>query len=124
MAFIGPYNLIVPAGVLANSSEVFAVLDPDAGGASTFSVRLSASGVEPATHFGARTMLEQQTVTALQTMTVTQFKDYVNGLATSRGRNGVQSATAFKNSLLMDNTMNFWEFVTASGLKHIAPADA
>jgi hypothetical protein len=69
-------------------------------------------------------MLEQQTVTALQTMTVTQFKDYVNGLATSRGRNGVQSATAFKNSLLMDNTMNFWEFVTASGLKHIAPADA
>lgn len=119
---IGPFNLLVPAGVLQNSSDVFTILDPDSGGAATFSVRLSASGAEPATYFGARTFLEEATYNALKNMTVTQFKAYVDQVAAQRGRTPVGSVTAFKNSLLMNEGSDFWAFVTAQGLRPIVAA--
>jgi hypothetical protein len=118
---VGPYNMLVPVGVIQNSSDVFSILDPDSGGSATFTVRLSANGLEPATYYGARTMLEQSTVNALTTMSTTQFMDYVNQLAAQRGRNPVGSVTAFKNSLLMGQG-DFWAFVAANGLQRIVTA--
>ena len=118
---IGPYNLIVSNGVLQNSSDVFGILDPDTGGARTFSVKLNATGLsaDPVTHWGCRTMLEESTVNALQNMTTTQFQTYLNSLATSRGRNQLASSVAFKNNVQMDSTMSFWDFATSIGLKRI-----
>ena len=118
---IGPYNLIVPYGVLQNSSVVFGILDPDTGGARTFSVKLNATGLaaDPVTHWGCRTMLEESTVNALQNMTTTQFQTYLNSLATSRGRTQLASSIAFKNNVQMDSTMSFWDFATSLGLKRI-----
>ena len=118
---IGPYNLIVSNGVLQNSSDVFGILDPDTGGARTFSVKLNATGLaaDPVTHWGCRTMLEESTVNALQNMTTTQFQTYLNSLATSRGRTQLASSIAFKNNVQMDSTMSFWDFATSLGLKRI-----
>lgn len=122
MAFVGPYNMIVPHGVLQNSSDVFNILDPDSGGTGTFTVPLSASGVAPATHWGARTLLEETTVHALTSMTVQQFKAYVDQLATQRGRTPVGSITAFKNSLLISEG-DFWSFIASNGLQLIPPPE-
>ena len=117
---IGPFALIIPAGVLQNSSDVFNILDPDSGGSKSFTVKLSANGAEPASHYGANTWLEEGTVDALKNMTTTQFKAYVDQLATQRGRAPVGSITAFKGSLLMgEQGGNFWDFVTANGLKRV-----
>ncbi len=82
---------------------------------------LSATGLAPATHYGARTMLEEGTHVALTAMTVQQFKAYVDELSVTRGRQPVGSVTAFKNSLIIGEG-NFWEFIAAQGLKRIAPA--
>lgn len=119
MTWVGPYNLIVPNGVLQNSSDVFNILDPDTGGSKTFSVKISANGSDPVTFWGTRTLLDHTTVDALQNMTTQQFKDYIDQLAVQRGRTPVGSVTAFKNSLLMDNTMSFSAFVAANGLQRI-----
>jgi hypothetical protein len=111
--------MIVPNGVKQNSSEVFYILDPDTGGAETFSVPLSADGLAPATYWGTRTPLEWPTYDALKNMTTTEFMDYVNSLAAERGR-APPNSVAFKNSLLMDETMDFWTFVASLGLKELA----
>lgn len=120
MAYTEPKNLIISAGVLKNGSDVFAILDPDSGGAATFSVALSADGLPPATHYGARTMLEEATYNVLKTMTTTQFKAYVDQVQIERGRTAVGSVTSFKNSLLMgEGTQSFWDFAAANGLKAV-----
>jgi hypothetical protein len=49
-----PRNLAISAGVLKVGDDVFKILDPDSGGANTSSVALSATGLVPATHCGAR----------------------------------------------------------------------
>jgi hypothetical protein len=116
---VGPFNLLIPAGVKQNSSDVFNILDPDSGGSATFGVQLSESGAAPATYFGARTMLEEATIDALRTMTTTQFKAYVDQLSVVRGRNPVGSITAFKGAIVIDENPDFWAFVTARGLKPV-----
>lgn len=117
---IGPFALIISAGVLKNGSDVFNILDPDSGGAASFTVALSASGVAPATHYGANTFLEEGTITALKGSN-TAFKAYVDQMAAERGRTPVGSITAFKGSLLMgEQGGNFWDFVAANGLKRVA----
>lgn len=118
MAYVGPYNLIVSNGVLKNSSDVFNILDPDTDGAATFSVKLSANGLEPPTHWGCRTMLEEATYNALVNMTVQQFKAYVDQLSAQRGRAPVGSITAFKNDVQID-AGDFWAFVASLGLQLI-----
>lgn len=119
MAYLGPFALIIPTGVKLNGSDVFNILDPDSGGAETFSVPLSADGLAPATYWGARTFLEDDTHNALTNMTTTQFKAYVDAKAAQRGRTPVGSITAFKNALLIDSG-DFWAFATANGLKRVA----
>lgn len=130
---IGPYALIVPTGVLKNSSDVFGILDPDSGGAATFSVKLSANGLEPPTHYGAYTLLEEATYNALVNMTTTQFKAYLDTLADSRGRTRLESSVAFKNAVVVRNTTTvpnpqggtmevpatFWQIVADLGLKRV-----
>lgn len=52
--------LITPIELQAQANELANTFDPDAGGASTFgSVRLSATGSEPATHLGANTSAQE-----------------------------------------------------------------
>lgn len=120
MPYTQPYNLAIPSGVKQNGADCWAVLDPDSGGANTFSVPLSANGQLPATHWACRTILEQETYDALTTMTTTQFKDYVNALAGTRGR-GQVSGASFKNSLLMAEG-DFNAFLAANGLQRIVAA--
>ncbi len=116
---IGPYALIIPTGVLQNSSDVFNILDPDSGGSNSFRVPLALGGIGPATHWGANTYLEPATVAALNG-TVTDFKAYVDQLAVQRGRTPVGSITAFKGALLMGPLAgNFWTFATASLLQRV-----
>jgi hypothetical protein len=111
-------NLIISNGVLQNSSDVFNILDPDSGGANSFTVKLSANGLEPVTHWGCRTILEQATYDALTTMGTTEFKDYVNQMAAIRGRQPVGSVTAFKNNLQID-AGDFWAFIATLGLQRV-----
>lgn len=118
MAYVGPYCLVVSNGVLQNSSDVFTILDPDSGGAATFSVKLSANGALPATHWGARTFLEPGTLNALQNMDVTQFKAYVDQVAATRGRTPVGSITAFRNNVQISAlNANFFTFIASLGLQ-------
>lgn len=117
---IGPFPLIVPTGVLQNSSDVFAILDPDSGGAATFKVALSADGSQPATHWGAYTYLQEETHNALTTMNTQQFKAHLDTVAEERGRNQLASATAFKNSLeIGQRGQNFWQFAASLGLQPV-----
>lgn len=120
MPYVGPINMIVTEAVKKNASDVFAILDPDAGGAATFSVALSPSGAANATHWGTRTYLEEATYNALKNMTVTEFKAYVDQVSTIRGRTPVGSVTAFKNGVMLDETTDFWSFATAQGLKAVS----
>lgn len=121
--WIGPFNLVISNGVLQNSSDVFHILDPDVGGASTFSVPLSADGSQPPTHWGCRTPLKQATFDALRFMSNPDFMDYVNDLAAALGRTPVGSVTAFKNSLQMttDPSVSFWDFIASIGLQTAYP---
>lgn len=120
MSYVGPYSLVIPNGVKANGSTVFGVLDPDSGGAATFSVPLSADGQEPATYWGCRTLLESSTYTALTTMDTTTFMAYVNNLAITRGR-GQVSGVSFKNSLQIGGP-DFWTFIASLGLQRVTVA--
>ena len=117
-ALRGPVNMIVQASVLANSSEIFAVLDPDTGGAATFSVALSPSGNANATAYGCRTYLEDRTYNALKNMNTTEFKAYCDQIAAERGRVAPNNVTAFKNGVVLDEG-DFWSFVEAQGLKPV-----
>jgi hypothetical protein len=132
---IGPYALIVPNGVIQNSSDVFYILDPDTGGAATFSVKLSATGLAPVTYWGAYTMLTEDVYNALVNMTTQQFKTYIDQLAVVRGRTPVGSVTAFKSSIIVRDTVpvddgqggtinvpaDFWQIIASLGLQRITP---
>jgi hypothetical protein len=118
LSYIGPFCLVVSNGVLQNSSDVFTILDPDSGGAATFSVKLSPNGQLPVTDWGCRTMLEDATHNALANMNVTQFKAYVDQVAAIRGRQPVGSVTAFKNNVRISAAnADFWAFVAGLGLQ-------
>ena len=117
---IGPVPMILAESVKNNSAEIFYVLDPDAGGAQTFSVALSPSGAANATHWGCSTYLEQRTYDALTAMNTTQFKAYCDQIAAERGRVAPNNVTAFKNGVVIGNVGEwFWDFATAEGLKPV-----
>lgn len=113
-------GLVISNGVFQNSSDVFNILDPDSGGAATFSVKLSANGLEPVTHWGAYTVLEVATRDHLRDDTVTEFKAYVDEVSAIRGRTPVGSVTAFKNNVQMSTEgENFWSFIAGLGLQRV-----
>lgn len=120
MNYVGPFCLVISNGVFKNASDVFNILDPDVGGASTFSVKLSADGNEPPTHWGARTLLSPDAYDALVNMSVVEFKAYIDALAEERGRTPVGSVTAFKASIeVSEPNVNFYEFVDGLGLQRV-----
>ena len=120
MSYIGPFVMIISNGVRTNSADVFNILDPDSGGAATFSVPLSANGLAPASHFGTSTYLQPATHNALTAMTVTEFKAYVDALAVQRGRAPIGSITAFKNNVQISaQGGNFNAFALTLGLLRV-----
>lgn len=114
------YILVIPNGVLQNSSDIFNVLDPDSGGSATFGVPLyetgSLVGTSP-TYWASYTTLDPATYTVLTAYTTQQLKDYVDQLAIIRGRTPVGSVTAFPGSLQMQ-TGNPWGFIASLGLTY------
>jgi len=112
-----PLALIISNGVKQNGSDAFAIIDPDAGGAATFSVALRTKGTTGgATHWGANTPLREEAYLALRDMTNNQFKDYVNTLKPGKSISGA----AFKNSMLMGEPGgDFWAFVDANNLERV-----
>lgn len=110
-------TLIIPNGVKQNGSDCFAIIDPDSGGASTFSVELRTKGTTGgATHWGAYTPLLETAYIALRDMTTTQFKNYVNTLKPGQQVSGA----SFKNSLLMSEPgADFWAFVDTNNLEPV-----
>lgn len=124
MTWTGRHCLVVANGVLQNSSDVFYLLDPDVGGANTFTVPLSADGSAPATHWAAYTPLQVATRDALLNMKVSEFKDYVNALAVERGREPIGSVTAFKNNVQISaENANPWDFIAGLGLQRVVEED-
>jgi len=119
MSYTDRINLVITAAQKQNANDNWKVLDEDVRGELTFSVPLSASGANPPTHWGASTVLEQATFSALATMTSAQLKTYVNSLATQRKRTAVTTVD-FKASLLV-GTGDFYEYIASLGLKRINP---
>ena len=118
-----PVCLVISNGVYQNSSDVFGIIDPDSGGASTFTVKLSANGQEPVSHWATRTQLEVSAYDALKTMNTTQFKAYVDAKALEYGRQPVGSITAFKNNVqISEDDADFWQFIAGLGLQRIVPS--
>ncbi|HEY9814552.1 MAG TPA: hypothetical protein V6D20_01910, partial [Candidatus Obscuribacterales bacterium] len=108
----GRYAIVVSNGVLKNSSDVFAILDPDVGGAETFSVPLNSTGdpADPVTHWGAYSPLPVQVRDALLNLSTTEFMEYVNQRAEEFGREPVGSVTAFKNNVqFSEEGGSFWD---------------
>lgn len=114
-----PYCLVVSNGVLQNSSDVFNILDPDVGGSATFCVALSANGQLPASDWAAYTPLSQDVYDALTTMTVQQFKTFVDQKAAETGRTPVGSSTAFKNNVRIGGQGDPWGYIASLGLQVI-----
>jgi hypothetical protein len=115
-----PVALVISNGVYQNSSDVFGIIDPDTGGANTFTVKLSANGLEPVTHWGCRTQLEVSAYNALKNMNTTEFKAYVDAKAAEYGRQPIGSITAFKNNVQISaDDANFYTFVASVGLQRI-----
>ncbi len=122
----GRYGIVVSNGVLKNSSDVFHILDPDTGGADTFSVPLNASGdpADDTTHWAAYTPLPVDVRDALLFMSTTEFKDYVDARAEELGREPVGSVTAFKNDAqFSEENGNIWDFIASLGLQRVQSSE-
>jgi hypothetical protein len=118
--YSAPVCLVVSNGVLQNSSDVFGIIDPDSGGAGSFTVKLSANGLEPVTHWACRTQLEVESLDHLRNDSTTQFKAYVDLKAAQFGRQPIGSVTAFKNNVqISEDDADFWQFVASLGLQRI-----
>lgn len=120
----GRYAIVVSNGVLKNSSDVFAILDPDKGGAETFSVPLNSTGdpADDVTHWGAYSPLPVAVRDALMDLTTTEFMDYVNQRAQEFDppREPVGSVTAFKNNVqFSEEGGSFWDFTARLGLQRV-----
>ncbi len=124
----GRYAIVVSNGVLKNSSDVFAILDPDTGGAKTFSVPLNASGdpADDVTHWGAYSPLPVDVRDALLYMSTTEFKAYVDERAQEYDppRDPVGSVTAFKNDVrFSEEGGSYWDFIASLGLQRVQPSE-
>ncbi len=122
----GRYGIVVSNGVLKNSSDVFHILDPDTGGAETFSVPLNASGdpADDVTHWAAYTPLLVEVRDALLYMSTAEFKAYVDQRAQELGREPAGSITAFKNDVrFSEENGNVWDFIASLGLQRVQSSE-
>ena len=65
--------MIVTAADLEAANAIAVGIDPDAGGGYTFSVPLSASGNEPATHYACSTLIKPDTLAQVEILQQEQF---------------------------------------------------
>ena len=134
MAYTGRIPLVIANGVKQNGSDVFGVIDPDSGGAATFSVALSADGQLPATHWGTLTPLQTSGDTTdyttwdtyeafTEAANANSFKEYVDRRAAEYGRTPVGSVTAFFNAMrnggMGAEGQDFDAFIASLGLQRI-----
>jgi hypothetical protein len=116
-----PVCLVISEGVFQNSSDVFGIIDPDTGGANTFTVKLEQISDPTKIFWGCRTQLEVSAYNALKNMGNTEFKAYVDTKAAEYGRQPIGSITAFKNNVqISDDDADFWQFIAGLGLQRIA----
>lgn len=113
--------IIIPANVKPDTDAIFSILDPDVGGADSFTVPLSSDGGKSITHWATYTRLIQESYTALTTFSNNAFKNYVDSVKPDNsvplGR--VQS---FKQNVRIGaEGQDFWEFVAAQGLVPYEP---
>jgi hypothetical protein len=120
MVYTNRVAMVIPTGVKKNGSDVFNILDPDSGGAATFSVPLSVDGAAPATYWAAYSPLLQSAFDALTQMSTVDFKTYIDSEAARLGRTPAGSITAFKTSLQMSAPgADFYAFIASIGLKRV-----
>lgn len=122
----GRYGIAVSNGVLKNSSDVFHILDPDVGGADTFSVPLNASGdpSDDTTHWAAYTPLPVEVRDALLYMSTSEFKAYIDQRAAELGREPVGSTTSFQNNVqFSEENENIWNFIASLGLQRVQSSE-
>ncbi len=122
----GRYAIVVSNGVLKNSSDVFHILDPDTGGAETFSVPLNASGdpADDVSDWAAYSPLPVDVRDALLYMSVQEFKAYIDQRAAELGRTPVGSVTAFKNDVrLSEEGGSFWDFIASLNLQRVQSSE-
>lgn len=113
--------IIIPANVKPDTDAIFSILDPDVGGANSFTVPLSSDGGNSITHWAAYTRMIQNSYTALTTFSNNDFKNYVDDL---KPDNSVPLGTiqSFKQRVLLGaEGQDFWEFVAAQGLVPYEP---
>ena len=79
-------TLIIPADILDASNRLSAIIDPDTGGAETFTIGFSADGSEPASHYGTQSMVAPQYVQLLQLGDPAYVQAALEALATEYGR--------------------------------------
>ncbi|SDH27193.1 hypothetical protein [Nitrosomonas sp. Nm132] len=112
------YNLLVSAEHKSIAEDVGRIIDPDVGGAFTFSVRLSSDGQEPATHYACRTYLREQTHQALTQLDAAQLKVLLDQMAADRGRDPVGDIAGWPYSLVIDDG-DFYQLIQTQGLQLI-----
>ena len=114
MAYTDRAPIIIPDGAKNNADAVFSILDPDSGGAASFSSPVALLG-NPLLRVGwaSYSQMEQETFDALTGLSNNAFLSYVNALATERGRLAVGSVLQFKNAAIVGVPgEGFWEFLT------------
>ena len=79
-------TLIIPADILDESNRLSAIIDPDTGGAETFTIGFSSDGFEPASHYGTQSMMAPQYVELLQLGDPVYVQGALEMLATEYGR--------------------------------------
>lgn len=107
--------MVIPDVVKADTDAIFAILDPDVGGADSFTVPLSSNGTS-ITHWGCYTRMIRDSYVALTTFSNNDFKTYVDGL---KPDNTVPLGTiqSFKQRVeLGGENEDFWQFVASLGL--------
>lgn len=112
------YNLLIAIEHKSVAEDVGRIIDPDLGGAFTFSVRLSSDGQEPATHYACRTYLSEQTHQALTQLDASQLKALLDQMAMDRGREQVGDITGWPYSLII-NSDDFHQFIADQSLQII-----
>ena len=112
--------MFVKAAGKDNADEIFAILDPESGGAKTFSVALSFIGDNTIKAWGANYYeMDEALYNAIKTATNNQFKAFVDSFAAQHPERPLPSSViAFKQNIVIGNPgEDFYAFIAANGYK-------
>ena len=79
-------TLLIPADILDAANRLSAIIDPDTGGANTFTIGFSADGSEPVSNYGTQSVMAPQYVQLLQLGDPAYVQAALEALATEYGR--------------------------------------